>query len=144
VRSETDSQSTESVAVMRPYRGLPIDDKDFIYGWYFERAGAAYIIPITDKYHTPASFVLTFVQVIPETVGQQTGLKDKNKKEGYVGDIIAFNVIKAFGTDIRYKGEVYFCEKRLAYCVKGLPAWDMLIKHNVINIEIIGTIHDKE
>lgn len=68
----------------RKYRGIPIDGKDFVYGWYFQRAGASFIIPISDKYHTPASFVLTFVQVIQETVGQSTGLK-KNGKEIYVG-----------------------------------------------------------
>ncbi len=66
---------------MRNYRGIPIGGKDFfVYGWYFERAGGSYIIPITDKYHTPASFVLTSVPVIPESVGQATGLKDKNGK----------------------------------------------------------------
>ena len=59
---------------MRPYRAIPIGGKDFVYGWLFERAGGSYIIPFTDNYHTPASFVLTFVQVIPETVGRQVGL----------------------------------------------------------------------
>lgn len=72
---------------MRPYRAIPINGKDFVYGWSFQRAGASFIIPILDKYHTPASFVLTFVQVIPETVGQQVGLKDKNSKEAYHKDI---------------------------------------------------------
>jgi len=66
---------------MRPYRGKKIDNDKLVYGWLFERGGGSYIIPITDEYHTPASFVLTFVPVIPETVGQQTGLKDKNGKD---------------------------------------------------------------
>ena len=68
---------------MRPYRGKKIDNDKWVYGWLFERGGGSYIIPITDEYHTPASFVLTFVPVIPETVGQQTGLKDKKRKEIY-------------------------------------------------------------
>lgn len=131
---------------MRQYRGMTKEGK-WVYGWFFKDGDVAYIL--ISKLMMGGSLIINRIvdgmyEVIPETVGQQTGLKDKNKKEGYVGDIIAFNVIKAFGTDIRYKGEVYFCEKRLAYCVKCLPAWDMPIKRNLINIEIIGTIHDKE
>ncbi len=73
---------------MKPYRAIPIGQKDFVFGWYFERGGGSYIIPITDKYHTPASFVLTFVSVIPETVSQATGRKDRDKKDIYQGDIM--------------------------------------------------------
>ena len=69
---------------MRPYRAIPIGGKDFVYGWLFERAGGSYIIPFTDNYHTPASFVLTFVQVIPVSVGQSIIVEGK---EFYEGDV---------------------------------------------------------
>ena len=80
----------EAEIQMRQYRGIPIGGKDFVYGWYFERGSGSYIIPITGNYHTPASFVLTFVPVIPESICQFTGLEDKNGTEGHRDDIISF------------------------------------------------------
>ena len=62
---------------------------------------------------------------------------DKNGDKVFAGDKIAFNVDKLFGTNNRYEGNIYFCEKRLAYCVASLPAWDMPIRHNLKDIELI-------
>lgn len=77
-------------------------------------------------------------------IEQYTGRKDKNSAEIYANDQIAFNVNKKFGTDNRYEGRIYLCEKRLAYCVECLPAWDMPIYHNLVDIEVIGNIHQEK
>ncbi len=121
---------------MKPYRAIPIGGKDFfVYGWYFERAGGSYIIPITYKYHTPASFVLTFVPVIPESVGQAIGLKDKQGKEVHQGDIC--KVI--FGEqELIYACEWY--DEIGAWVFRGNGEW--LMWEDVFETcEIIGTIH---
>ena len=67
---------------MRPYRGLTKDGK-WVYGDVIYANGVAYIF---DGDH--GSFVddddfaaYNLFEVLPETVGQQTGLKDKNGKD---------------------------------------------------------------
>ena len=66
---------------MRPYRGLTKDGK-LVKGWYARQNEGE----IANHYIFEIDTFLTY-EVIPETVGQSTGLKDKDGKEGYYQDI---------------------------------------------------------
>lgn len=67
---------------MRSFRGKT-KEGEWVYGWYFEciEDGKKYIIAEVKK--TPPVNYQDDIEVIPETVGQFTGLKDKNGVDIY-------------------------------------------------------------
>lgn len=130
---------------MRQYRGIPIDkpvySEEWVYGWY---------------YHNPFSCVCQIVVPINattyeryavhrSTLGQSTGLCDKNGKEIYEGDI--YEIECAGGLFI----ENVKWEDRKAgfyrYDKNGKPASGYILPANdnkECNIKVIGTVHSKE
>lgn len=115
-------------------RGYNAKNKKWIYGYYLKTRGKHFICP--DEFATGKSW--DDYEVDPESVGQFTGLHDKNGKEIFDGDVLKIK-----------EPNGYYSEVEVSFCDKGYWAINHGINERVIagfvdakKIEVIGNIYD--
>ncbi len=117
------------------FRGKRTDGTGWIEGFYFQKPN-----PTSEDgrpvYHGITDLPPFCAEVIPETVGQYTGLKDQNGKRIFEGDIV--------------HGDNYWHKNLRTYQVAFEDGCFFLVdssgrlwhKDHIENCEVIGNIHD--
>lgn len=134
------------------FRGRRLPDYEWVEGYYckYGHTGAEknYIIPVY------ASVLYAF-DVIPETVGQYTGLTDNNGKKIFEGDIIKSTVyikqvngktereiisVVEYGIGYAYSNVYGVCQRFRDG--SGSALLSVMSTSNTVDCTIIGNIHD--
>lgn len=115
------------------FRGKRLDSGEWVEGHFFQIWERTYILWGT------TNGIPNMVEVAPTTVGQYTGLTDKNGKKIFEGDIIRW----VDWRNTTHEAPVRYDPEWNRFCVWLNGAESMGVnRHLSKDIEVIGNIHD--